>query len=229
MTVQGASDYAHDLQGQSLLTVVDGEYRATKKGVDLLQSRFLELRSFVERAGRAMALVETASAVAGGPIKKGDRVGLFMKDGLLVAQGGSTSPSTGVSLHDARKGEEVAVRNLEGIVALRPGKIVVARIPPSREGGSRGIRVAAARKVLRRYRTFAVATQEVTGAMAARKLDLRPRIEFGVPAAVVEAAERGVDVLLILPETRVAETLQAIEATNARLEDKIPYEILTLR
>src|SRR2546427_82951 len=59
MTVQGASEYAHGLQGDGLLVLANGEYRATKKGVELLHDGFLELRRFVERAGRAMAFVET--------------------------------------------------------------------------------------------------------------------------------------------------------------------------
>ena len=62
----------------------------------------------------------------------------------------------------------------------------------------------------------------------AKELGVRPRIEFGVLAAVVEAAERGVSVLLLLPEDRVAEAVRTIEAANARLEDKIPYESTTL-
>src|SRR5437899_5791929 len=51
MTVQGASEYAHGLQGDGLLVLANGEYRATKKGVELLHDGFLELRRFVERAG----------------------------------------------------------------------------------------------------------------------------------------------------------------------------------
>lgn len=227
MTIQGASDYAHDLQRLGLLTVVDGEYRATKKGVAYLQERYLALKSFVDRAGRAMAFVATTAALAGGPIRKGDRVGLFMDGGYLVAFPGRASPSMGVAAHDAAKGDEVAVRNLEGIVSLKPGRVVVARVPSVAEGGARAIPTAA-KKVLAKCRGFTVAAQEVTGTVTAKRLGLKIRIEFGIPGAVIEAAERGVNVLLILPEERAAEAIQAIEAANARLEDKIPYESVGL-
>lgn len=229
MTIQGASDYAHDLQRLGLLAVVDGEYRGTKKGVAFLQERYLALKSFVDRAGRTMAFVETTAALAGGPIRKGDRIGLFMDEGYLVAFAGRASPSMGVAAHDAAKGEDIAVRNLEGIVSLKPGRIVVARVPSVAEGGARAIHMAAAKKVLAKCRGFAVAAQDVTGAVTAKRLGMRPDIEFGIPGAVIEAAERGVNVLLILPEERAAEALQAIEAANARLEDKIPYESAGLR
>lgn len=228
MTIQGASDYAHDLQRLGFLAVVEGEYRATKKGVAHLQDRFLELRSFVDRAGREMALVETTAAIAGGAVRRGDPVGLFMEDGYLVAHPGRASPSTGVAGHDASKGDDVPVRSLEGIVGLHPGRVVVARIPGIAEGGVRAIRPAAAKKILARCRGFAVASHDVTGIVAARRLGLTARIEFGLPAAVIEAAERGVDVLLLVPEQRAAEAVQAIETANARLEDKIPYESVAL-
>src|SRR2546422_714623 len=148
MTVQGASEYAHGLQGDGLLVLANGEYRATKKGVELLHDGFLELRRFVERAGRAMAFVETTSALAGNPIGHGDRVGLFMEGGVLVAYAGRTSPSVGLAVHDAERGDLVSVH--------------------------------------------------------------------------------GLDVLLLLPEERVAETVRAIEETNAKLEDKIRYETVSL-
>ncbi|MGQ0798473.1 MAG: hypothetical protein ACT4OI_11545, partial [Methanobacteriota archaeon] len=142
MTVQGASDYAHDLERDGLLSTVEGEYRATKKGVGFLQGRFRELRAFVDRAGRTMAVVETTAAVAGSAIRPGDRVGLFMEDGFLVAHARRASPSTGIALHGASEGEDVAVRDLNGIVALRPGRIVVARLPAAQDGGSRRIHTA---------------------------------------------------------------------------------------
>src|SRR6266699_3863843 len=53
MTVQGASEYVRRMIEQGLLQHVDGEYRATKKGVELLLGRFLELRSsWIEPAVR---------------------------------------------------------------------------------------------------------------------------------------------------------------------------------
>src|SRR5438270_437456 len=103
MTIQGTSEYAHGLEEDGLLSFVNGEYRATKKGIEFLHDRMHELRGFVDRAGREMAFVETG-----------------------------------------------------------------------------------------------------------------------------EAAERGGNVIRLISETRVAEAVQAIEAANARLEDKIPYETVTL-
>jgi len=94
--------------------------------------------------------------------------------------------------------------------------------------GTRRRTPPSSKRLLRETRGFVVAALDPAGLVAARELGLRPRIEFGAVPATVEAAERGVDVLLLLPEERAMEAIQAIEAANARLEDKIPYESVAL-
>ena len=118
------------------------------------------------------------------------------------------------------------MRDLEGIVALRPGRIVLVRIRSTASGKRAGR--GQSRRLPPSTKEFVIAALDVAGLVAAKELGVRPRIEFGVLAAVVEAAERGVSVLLLLPEDRVAEAVRTIEAANARLEDKIPYESTTL-
>lgn len=229
MTIQGASEYVRRMTDDGLLHVLDGEYRATRKGVELLQGSVRELRGFVDQASARMAFIEVTAALAGEPIRGGQRVGLFMEGGLLVARLEKESPSVGVAGHDAGRGELVAVRSLEGIIALRPGRITLGRIPPPREAGSRPIAPETARRLVAKARRGVVAALDVPGIVAARQLGLKPRIEFASIAATIEAAERGVDVLLLLPEDRAVEAVQAIEAANARLEDKIPYESAAVR
>src|SRR5205823_1159787 len=129
-------------------------------------------------------------------------------------------------VNGAAKGDLVAVRDLEGIVALRPGRIVLVRIRSTASGKRAGR--GQSRRLPPSTKEFVIAALDVAGLVAAKELGVRPRIEFGVLAAVVEAAERGVSVLLLLPEDRVAEAVRTIEAANARLEDKIPYESTTL-
>jgi len=155
-------------------------------------------------------------------------VGLFMEAGMLVAYGHRDSPSMGIANEDAAKGEDLAVRNLEGIIALRPGRILLARVPPKDEGGAKALRDAAAKKIRAAPKDAVVATLDVAGVIVARKLGLRAGIRYGVLGATIEAAQLGLDVVLLLPEERAAEAVQAIEAANAKLEDKIPYESIAL-
>src|SRR2546423_10171376 len=83
MTIQGTSEYAHGLEEDGFLSLVNGEYRATKRGIEFLHDRMHELRGFVDRAGREMAFVETTSAMAGGAVRRGDRVGLVLEESYL--------------------------------------------------------------------------------------------------------------------------------------------------
>jgi predicted transcriptional regulator len=149
-----------------------------------------------------------------------------MEAGSLVAHPGRASPSTGLAVHDASAGDLVRLRDLEGIVALRPGRIVIARIRSS-SPGKKGARAQPLRRLSRSAADRIVAALDVAGLVAAKDLGLKAQIEFAVLPATVEAAERGVDVLLLVPEERAAEAVQVIEAANARLEDKIPYESVT--
>ncbi len=227
ITVQGTADYAHALEADGFLVVAGGEYRATKKGIDFLQNRLRELRAFVEQASRSTAFVDSTTALAGAPIRRGERVGLSMEGGYIVALPSRVAASMGVAAEDAAKGEDVAVRGLEGIVALKPGRITLARVPTSRTAARR-VTPETSQRILQRSRGAVVATMEIEGLTAARRLRLHPRIEFAPLAGAVAASERGMDVLLLIPENRVAEAVQTIEAANARREDKIPYETVAL-
>jgi len=221
VTVAGVSEYVKGMQEEGLVQHVGGEYRATKKGVEFLQERFRALRSFVESSTREMAIIEETVAVAAEDLREGERVGLFMEKGMLVARKRG-SPSAGQVASTARRGEAVAVRDLEGIVDLHPGKVSIARLTRGRSSSE------SARGVFRRVKPDVVAAVDVQARALATKLAVDRVVEFAVVPATIEAAQRGMNVLLLCPESRVAEAVAAIEEANARSEDKIPYETLAV-
>ncbi|HEV8594105.1 MAG TPA: hypothetical protein VGR51_01080, partial [Thermoplasmata archaeon] len=203
------------MEAEGLIQHVGGEYLATKRGVEFLQDRFRTLRSFVETSAREMEIIDEAVAMAGEVIREGDRVGLFMERGGLVARR-RASPSVGVAATRAKRGDLLWVRDLVGIVDLRPGKISIVRLSPRARGHSgRG---------LRHVRPDVVAAFDLRGRRLAATLAVDRVIEFAVVPGAIEAAQRGLNVLLLCPEDRVAEVVAAIEDANARSEDKIPYE-----
>src|SRR2546426_5222155 len=228
MTAQGVSEYLRTMQADGLVHIVDGEYRPTFEGVRVLHQRFRDLREFVDGGSKGLSIIEGTAAVAGSAIERGETVGLFMERGDLVAYAGRASPSRGRAITAADRGQDVGVAQLEGIVALKPGHISLLRIPSAADGGSRRVDPARARKVLRRIDATVVATLDPPAKALAAKLRVRPDIRFGAIPASIEAAERGLDVALILPEDRVASAVTAIEGANERLGEKIPYETLSL-
>ena len=218
LTVAGVSEYVKAMDKEGLVQHVGGEYRATKRGVEFLQERFRTLRSFVETSAREMTIIDRTAALAAEDLAEGERVGLFMERGTLIARR-RRSPSTGVAATAAKRGQPVWIRSLEGIVELRPGRVSIARLTARST-------LEGARRLARRVRPEAVAVLEVQGKAFAAKLAVEPVLEFAVVAATIEAAQRGLHVLFLCPEDRVAEVVAAIEESNVRSEDKIPYETL---
>ncbi len=93
ITVQGASDYVRTMAQEDLVKKIGGEYRATKKGVELLENRMFELKEFVDSSIKQLEIIDICGAIAGNNIRKDEEVGLFMEEGVLVAYSGKDSPS----------------------------------------------------------------------------------------------------------------------------------------
>jgi len=227
ITVQGISEYMRLMTKEGLIRNVNGEWRATRKGVEFLQENFLALKEFVESSVKEMSIVDIAAATAGADIKEGEKVGLFMEKGELLAFPGKNSSSHGVAVHAASKGDDLGVRELEGIVRLHPGKVTILRIPSARDGGTKRLDIGKARRIARRHAGQVVAAVDLVGRVMARKIALSPGISFSVLPATLEAAQRGLDVLVLCSEDRVAEFIGGIEETNSRLEEKITYETVS--
>ncbi len=228
LTVQGVSDYLKSMSSEGLVQHVSGVYTATMKGVDLLQERFKELREFVDRAYRDMRILDICSAIAREDIQEGERVGLFMEDAYLVAYPGRQSPSHGRSLHSARRGEDVTVVELEGILDLSMGRITVVRIPGAREGGTRAVDLTTAREFLEGQPKDRLAVSDAVAKALALKLGLEPDFEFAAASASFDAALRGLDVLLLASEDSSAEVVSTIETANEGMEEKVPYHLVAL-
>lgn len=229
ITVQGISDYMKMMTKEGLVRNIDGDWQATRKGVEFLQTNFLALKEYVESSTREMSIVDIAAAVAGSDIREGESVGLFMEEGELVAYPGKESPSRGVAVHGAAKGEDLAIKELEGMVQLHPGKVTIFRVPSIREGGARRVDIKKARKVVKRSQADLVAAVDLVGRALVRRLGLRAAISFFVLPATLEAAQRGLNILVVCPEDSVAEFVGGIEETNSRLEEKIAFEAVSAR
>jgi len=101
-------------------------------------------------------------------------------------------------------------------------------MPAARDGGSRGMDLDRCRKALRRVDAEILGALDAPAMALATKLHVKPDIRFGVIPASIEAAERGLDVALVVPEDRVASVVSAIEDANERLAAKIAYETVPL-
>jgi predicted transcriptional regulator len=135
ITPQGASEYVSTMEVEGLV-VKEGGIRATVSGVEHLQKALLTLKGFVDGSIEGLEIVRSTDAIAEGPIRRGEHVALFMKDGLLYARCGEGA-SWGIADSDAGENEMVQVSSLTGVLEMERSKIRLVTVPPARSGGGR--------------------------------------------------------------------------------------------
>ncbi|MCX5999341.1 MAG: winged helix-turn-helix transcriptional regulator [Chloroflexi bacterium] len=143
VTSQAISEYIRELIGEGWLTS-DGRsrYRITQEGMNWVLHTFRDLRHYSDFVGRAITNIAVCTAVAHHDLSAGQAVGLAMRDGLLFTSEVTEHRARGNALAAARKGEDVGVSNIEGIVDLVIGKITVLRVPGIQRGGSGNVDLA---------------------------------------------------------------------------------------
>lgn len=230
VTAQAVSAYLASMREERLVERADGGWSPTPRGIQFLEEGFRDLKRAVDSAVSDLAVIEATSALAATRVKAGERVGLFMEAGDLVARAGKSSASTGVAANDASPGEEVLLRALEGVVELKPARVLVIGIPGPLEGGlkrlgRRGVRAALRDKAPPGARVAAAGT----GArILAREMGLAPLIEYAPVAAAFNAAERGVPVVLIATGDLLKDALAELDHLNRETLTRVPYDVVVL-
>ncbi len=221
VTPQMVSDYLKLMEGEGLVKRDGRAVAPTVAGVQFLQERLQELGDFTYRAMREVNVINACAAIAGEDLEEGERVVLEMRDGTIVARPGEKGASKGIASRSAKAGEDLAVRGLEGIMELRTGTVTIAALPSTVEGGSARADLKRLKPLLAGGRRPLVATPDPVGLVAARRLRLEVGIRFGVERAVVDAALRGVDVLVLGGRDSLGPVIDAIEANNQRSAARI--------
>jgi putative transcriptional regulator len=228
ITVQGASNYVGEMEREGLVRVARGRYEVTPQGLQLLQERLAELKGFVDLAFQRVNVIETCHARAAGRVRTGERVGLFMEQGLLVARPRTPSASQGVAAHGARAGELLQVRALEGLVALKPGKVTLLDVP-SATGAATRKAAAALRAWVRKRPAQRVGAVGTEAAVLADAAGLGPHFVFAPVHAGHHAAQLGLDVLLLVSPGQARFALAELEQLNEDAIAPVRYDVRALR
>jgi putative transcriptional regulator len=226
ITVQGVSEYLRRMKKEGKIQNIGGEWRATKSGVDFLHSNFSELKDFVDSKMIELNIIDVCAAIARTPISKGDEVGLFMKDGVLCAYAGKDSRSKGIAVSDAEIDEDVAITDLDGMVALSPGMIHIVKLPSIREGGSGKVSANDIKKIMEKLNPEKVGVLDAVSQAVMKKAKMTPDFEFAALHSAIEAAEKGLNVMVFASSDQIAQVISTIEDTNTQIEDKIIYQII---
>ncbi len=228
ITPQAVSEYIKKLTEDEFVTQINGRYYATKEGVEFVHKQLKDLKRFTEDKIRFLDIIDKCIAIAGDEIEKGRRVGLFMEKGYLIAYPDRTSDSGGVALRDAKRGEDVPVGNLEGIVDHAMGRILIVHLHYSLENGSRDISIKKLKRTIDRLDYDKIAAGDIVSLSAAKKIDLEIDFEFAPVESTLEAVERGLSVLFLGSSDSINNILSSVGRFNTSYADKIEYSIVDI-
>ncbi|RLF45314.1 MAG: hypothetical protein DRN29_06955 [Thermoplasmata archaeon] len=225
ITKQAVSDYLKKMKEEGLVYNINGEYKASVKGIEFLHSQLIELKKFLDKKIQKLNIIENCIAIAGNKIKKGAKVGLFMENGELVAYQGKKSSSMGIAMRDADKGDDIPIKDMEGIVEHEIGKIYLIELPSPSEGGTRACDAGKIQRMMSMYQIDRIGACDIVAKVLLKKLKKPYHFEFAYAQASIEAAQKGLNVLLLGWGEGIGKAISAIEDFNASSSQKIQYEI----
>ena len=223
ITSQAVSEYVRELIKDGWLSSQGrSRYRVTREGVDWILQMSRELHSYSSFVSKVVADISTSTAIADNDLSIGQPVSLYMKNGLLFASDViSDKGARGVVVTEAKKGQDVGIRNVEGVIKLGPGKVTIGKVPNVQDGGSRSTDPARLEREIKEPRLVGAMGTEALVAM--RQIGIKPDYLHGVREAAIEAAYCGLPFLVICSEDKVSILVQRLE------EENLVYEIIDLK
>ncbi len=196
------------------------KYRVTAEGVNWVLSMLRELTDYADMAQGAVTNLLVCTAVAGCDISRGQKVGLTMQDGVLVATSVVGDAARGVAVADAAEGGDVGVSSIEGIVKFNKGRVTILQVPNIQRGGS--ARVDIEQLTANVKGAALIGAVGIESLVALRKAGFSPQYFYGVREAVVEAARSGLLVTVACVEEDIPAMVQALS------DGGLSYELLDL-
>ncbi len=223
ITSQAVSEYIRELTKDGWL-IAEGRsrYRVTKEGVDWILQMSRQLHSYAWSVSKVVADISTTAAISDSDLAAGQRVSLYMKDGLLFASEVSGNEGAkGTTVTAAKKGQDVGIRNIEGVIKLEPAEVVIGKIPNVQDGGSKRTNSARLKQEARKAKLVAALGTEAL--VALRQVGVEPDYIYGVREAAIEAAFCGLSPFVACSEDKIPFLLQRLE------EENLDYQIVDLR
>lgn len=230
VTIQAVSEYIKLMIKENLVLKINGEYKLTQEGVEFLHKNISELKEFLDVKIEDLDIINVCAAIADEDLKKGDKVNLFMSEGIIIARKRqnkkSESKSTGAILYNAKKGDDVAVINLQGIIDYEYGNMMILTLPSTTEGGSRLVSNQKFEKLLSEQKPDKIAIFDLVGYNLLKKVGKKPDIEFHALEASLEAALKGFNVMLLTSTEALSEIVSVIENNNSQTKNIIHYSVI---
>lgn len=223
ITSQAVSEYIRELTKDGWLSSEGrSRYKVTKEGVDWILQMSRQLHSYAWSVSKVVADISTTPAIADSDLSVGQPASLYMKDGLLFASKATRGKGAkGTIVTEAKKGQDVGIRNIEGVIKLEPARVMIGNVPNVQNGGSRSTNLARLQKEAKKARLVGVIGTEALVALV--QIGVKPDYVHGVREAAIEAAYCGLPFLVVCSEDKVSILVQRLE------EENLHYNIVDLR
>ena len=217
ITPQAVSDYIAQLTKEGLL-VAEGRsrYRVTNQGVNWIIKTLRELGDYNIFIQRAITNFSICAAIAADDLEKEQKVGLKMKDGLLLATASTKHPASGITITSAKTGEDVGITGIEGIVPLEVGRVTILRVPGIQRGGSKRVNYDIVKQRLAESDIVTALGLEALAALRKTKARFQ---HYGAVAAAIEAAKSGLKPLVVCVDSETADLIARLE------KESIAYQL----
>jgi len=229
ITIQAVSKYFKKLTKEGLLEAGSerADYRLTPKAVAKLHDDLSGLESYVSSVKHEIKIERVWPAIASKPVKAGSDVGLMIKEGVMytVEIDNPAAEAKGTALADANTGEDLGLKNLQGKVKLKLGRILIVKLPSIRKGGSRAVDLAKVRAFYDEFKPDRGGVMGAVGRAVLNKLGLKADIEFGISRAAAIAASRGLNVFVLVVGRMVNRMIGEIDTINMKNASEIIYEV----
>jgi putative transcriptional regulator len=133
----------------------------------------------------------------------------------------SDKGAKGIAVTEAKKGQDVGIRNVEGVIKLETAKLTIGKVPNVQDGGSRNTNLARLEKEVKEARLVGAMGMEAL--VALMQIGVKPDYLHGVREAAIEAAYCGLFFLVVCSEDKVSILVQRLE------EENLDYEIVDLK
>lgn len=216
ITPQAVSDYISQLIKENMLISKGrSSYKITNEGVNWVIKELKELNNYSISIQRAVNNISVCAAIAEDTLKKSQRAGMKMKDGLLYASSDTNATATGITTSAAGAGEDVGITDIQGIVSLEVGKATILKVPGIENGGSAKTDKAVLRKYIRESGIIISIGLEAFAVLNKEGVDF---YRYGSAEVAIEAARCGLTPLIVCVENESTRLVAKLEQGGVRYE-----------
>ena len=228
ITIQAVSKYFKKLTREGYIESGSerADYRLTPKATLMMHEDVKSLERYVTSIKHEMKVERSMPAIATQKVKAGEEVGLVMKGGVMYTVALEPNiEAKGIVMADALPGEDLGLKNLQGKVRVKQGKILIVKLPSISKGGSRAVDFDKVKAFYDEFKPDRIGVMGAVGRAVANKLGLKTDIEFGISRAAAIAASRGLNVFVLVVGRMVNRMIEEIDSINMKHIAEVTYEV----